>query len=249
MKSWLKTQHSETKIMASGPITSWQIDGKTWKRWQNLFWGGFKITADGDCSHEIKRCLVLGRKIMTNLDGILKSTDITLSTQVHLVKAMVFPVVMYGCESWTIKKAECRRIDAFELWCWRRLLRVPWIAKRSNQFILKEISPGCSLEGLMLKLKLQYFDHLMPRADSFEKTLMLGKIESRRRRGRQRMRWLEGITSSTDMGLGGPREFVMDREAWRATVHGVAKSQTRLSDWTELNWVRNTLNNRRRKQV
>ena len=171
------------KIMASSPITSWQTDGETVETVADFILGGSKITADGDCSQEIKRCLLLGRKVMTNLDSILKSRDITLSTKVHLVKTMVFPVVMCGCENWTVKKAECRRIDAFELWCWRRLLRVPWIARRSNQSILKEISPGCSLEGLMLKLKLQYFGHLMQRADSLENTLMLGGIGGRRKRG------------------------------------------------------------------
>ena len=188
--------------MASGPITSWQIYGKTKRTVADFILRGLKITAEGDCSHEIKRHLLLGRKAMTNVDSILENRDITLPTKVHLVKTMVFPVVMYGCENWTIKKAKLWRIDAFELWCWRRLLRVPWTARRSNPSILKAIRPGCSLEGLMLKLKLQYFGHLMQRADSFEKTLMLGKIEGRRRRGQQRMRWLDGITDSMDMSLG-----------------------------------------------
>ena len=203
------------KIMASGPVTSWQIDGETMDTVTDFILGGSKITAGGDCSHEIKRCLLLGRKAMTKLDSILKSRDITFPTKFHLVKAVVFPVVMYGCESWTIKKAEPQRIDAFELWCWRSLLRVPWTARRSNQSILKEISSGCSLEGLMLKLKLQYFGHLMQRADSLENTLMLGKIEGRRRKGNQRMRWLDSITDSMDMSL----STMEDSEGQRSLVY------------------------------
>ena len=210
-KVGLKLNIQKTKIMASGPISSWQINEETVETVLDFIFGVCKITADGDYSHEIKRCLLLGRKIMSNLDSICRSRDITLPTKVRLVKAMVFPVVMYGCESWTVKKAECRRIDAFELWCWRRLLRVPWTARTYNQSILKEISPGCSLEGMKLKLRLQYFGHLMRRVDSLEKSLMLGGIRGNRRRGRQRMRWLDGITDSLDMNVSEVWELVLNK--------------------------------------
>ena len=210
------------KIMTSNPITSWQIDGETMKTVRDFIFLCSKITADGDYSHEIKRCLLLGRKAMTNLGSMLKSRDITLLSKVHVVKGMVFPIVMYGCENWTIKKAEHWRIDAFELQYWRRLLRIPWTTRRSNQSILKEISPEYSLEGLMLKVKLQYFGHLLGRTDSLDKTLMLGKTDGRRRRGWQRTKWLDSITSSMAMSLNKLQEMVKNREAWPTAFHGVA---------------------------
>ena len=242
-KVGLKLNIQKMKIMASGPITSWEIDGETVETVSNFIFGGSKMTADGDCSHEIKRLLLLGRKVMTNLNSILKSRDITLPTKVRLVKAMVFPVVMYGCESWTVKKAERWRIDAFELWCWRRLLRVPWTARRSNQSILKKISPGCSLEGMMLKLKLQYFGHLMRRVDSLEKILMLGGIGGRRRRGRQDEmarwhHWLDASEFEWTPGVGDGQGGLACCNSW---------GRKELDTTEQLNWTELTEPNLARK--